>query len=88
MLLMTSILLMLGVTIAAPWLLSQHARRLPYAPACPHCRAVTGQTPAHGVLDRVYALLAATPVRICTRCGWAGRMRWRLATERARGRRT
>lgn len=83
--LMMSILLMLGVTIAAPWVFSHYVGRLPYAPECPHCRAVTGQTPVHGLLDRVYAMLAATPVRTCGRCGWAGRMRWRLAAERARG---
>jgi len=71
-----------GVT---PWVVSHYLGRLPYAPECPHCRAVTRQAPAHGLADRVCAVITATPVRTCARCGWAGRMRWRLAHERARG---
>jgi len=85
MAILTVLVVVLGIVTAVPWTLSHYVHRLPYAPECPCCRAVTAQAPAHGVLDRVCALLAATPVRHCARCGWAGRMRWRLAHERARG---
>ncbi len=84
MLLVSLLVLGLGV-VATPWVVWHYLGRLPYAPECPHCRAVTAQTAMHGVVDRVCAAVAATPVRSCTRCGWAGRMRWRLAHERARG---
>ncbi len=79
-----SFVLML-LAVLAPLGVAHYLARLPYAPECPHCRAVTGQ-PARreGWLDRVAAMAAATPVRTCARCGWAGRMRWRLAAERAR----
>lgn len=76
---------LLAVTMAAlPFLFVQHVHRLPQAPACPQCRTVTAQHAVDSPWDRLYALLAATPVRRCIRCGWAGRMRWRLATQRAR----
>jgi hypothetical protein len=85
--LVTAIVLAVGVAVLVPWTLTHYVHRLPYAPECPHCRTVTAQAPVHGVLDRLCALVAATPVRHCARCGWAGRMRWRLAHERIRGRR-
>lgn len=84
-------MLLLWLTVGAvvvgimPWVVSHYLGRLPYAPECPHCRAVTGQTPAHGLADRAWAIVTATPKRTCARCGWAGRMRWRLAHERAGG---
>ena len=80
------IVLVIGIVAAVPWTLSHYVHRLPYAPECPCCRAVTAQSAAHGWIDRACALLAATPVRHCARCGWAGRMRWRLAHERVGGR--
>jgi hypothetical protein len=86
MLLWTVVLLAAGAMAMAPWMLSHYLARLPWAPECPDCRAVTAQAPVHGALDRVCALLAATPVRHCARCGWAGRMRWRVAPEHVRGR--
>ncbi|HSU17179.1 hypothetical protein [Longimicrobium sp.] len=79
---MTMLVLVVGMVMGIPWLVTHYVHRLPYAPECPHCRAVTGQPPANGLVDRVCAVLAATPVRTCARCGWAGRMRWRLAQER------
>jgi hypothetical protein len=82
--LVMAIVLVVGMVAAVHWTLTQYVLRLPYAPECPHCHAVTGQTAADGVLDRACAVLAATPVRHCARCGWAGRMRWRLAHERVR----
>jgi hypothetical protein len=84
----TMLVLLIGLVAGIPWMLSHYVHRLPYAPECPHCRAVTGQPRAHGFIDRACALLAATPVRTCARCGWAGRMRWRLAQERVRGQST
>lgn len=77
------VLAFLAAAAALPLLAAHHLARLPYAPECPHCRSVTGP-PAHtGVADRLWASVAATPVRTCGRCGWAGRMRWKVAAERA-----
>jgi hypothetical protein len=86
---MLEMVIVLAVLVVAlgSWTLTHYLHRLPYAPECPHCHAVTGQAAAHGVVDRACALLTATPVRHCARCGWAGRMRWRLAHERVRERR-
>ena len=79
---------LLIVVMAAPWVLTRYLGRLPYAPECPHCHTVTtGQRPARGAFERAYEALTASAVRSCTRCGWAGRMRWRLAPERVRDRR-
>ena len=78
-----------ALALFAPWGALHYLSRLPYAPECPRCRAVTGQPPAPaGALDRLFGLLSATPVRDCARCGWAGRMRWRLAAQRAERTRT
>jgi hypothetical protein len=78
--------LVLAVGAAAmPRVLSHYVGRLPFAPECPCCHAVTSQTAVHGLADRLCALIDATPVRTCARCGWAGRMRWRVAREHARG---
>jgi len=79
--------LVLAVAVAVtPRMLSNYVGRLPFAPECPHCHAVTSHTARHRLADRLCALIDATPVRTCARCGWAGRMRWRLAPEHARGR--
>ena len=79
---------LLIVVMAVPWVLTRYLGRLPYAPECPHCHTVTtGQRPARGAFERAYEALTASAVRSCTRCGWAGRMRWRLAPERVRDRR-
>lgn len=61
------------------------AARLPYAPECPDCRAMTAVRPVRHALDRLWALAEATPVRHCARCGWSGRMRWRMALQRVPG---
>lgn len=57
---------------------------LPYAPECPTCRGVTTHRVRLSRMDRLLARSGADN-RHCPRCGWNGRMRWRLATERARG---
>ena len=79
--------LLMVMMAAAPWVLTRYVGRLPVAPECPHCTSVTGQRSAHGSLERAYEALTASAVRSCTRCGWAGRMRWRLAPVRVRDRR-
>jgi hypothetical protein len=81
---MTAVLVLLLLAVAIPWTASHYLARLPYAPECPCCRTVTSAPRRVGWIDRACAVLAATPVRSCARCGWAGRMRWRLAVERAR----
>jgi hypothetical protein len=78
---------LLVAVMAVPWVLARYLGQLPYAPECPHCSTVTGQRPAQGTFERAYEALTASAVRTCTRCGWAGRMRWRLAPERVRDRR-
>jgi hypothetical protein len=83
--LLTMIVVMAGILAVVPLVLGQYVHRLPWAPECPHCHTVT-QAAHAGLFDRLCALVAATPVRHCARCGWAGRMRWRLAHERARNR--
>ncbi len=70
--------------IAAPLFAGRYLAHLPWAPECPACRGITAETGRAGPFDRLCALLAATPVRSCERCGWAGRMRWRVARERVR----
>lgn len=57
---------------------------LPYAPECPTCRGLTCATIRLSRVDRVLAACGGADARQCTRCGWQGRMRWRLATARAR----
>ena len=75
-----------AAALAAPFAMQHYLSRLPYAPECPHCRQVTAQRTAAGRgWDRLYAALAATQVRRCTRCGWQGRMRWRWAVQGAHG---
>ncbi len=82
---MTAVLVLLfALMLVAPWAAQHYLARLPYAPECPRCRSVTSPPASVGALDRLYALLAATSVRRCGRCGWGGRMRWRLAEERVR----
>lgn len=73
------------LTLAASAYALVHVSHLPVAPACPDCRAITGQRRRATLLDRAFAALANAAARECPRCGWAGRMRWRLAVDRARG---
>lgn len=72
------ITLLVGLTLAA-----QHLSALPYAPECPTCRGVTAQSVRLSHVDRMLARRGAD-ARQCPRCGWTGRMRWRLAEERVR----
>jgi hypothetical protein len=72
------------LTMAASYLAVQYVVSLPFAPECPTCKCVTAQPIRPRLVDRVFAVGGAD-VRHCPRCGWTGRMRWRLAAERVRG---
>lgn len=82
---MLLLLLWMGLMslLAALMLAAQHLGALPYAPGCPACRGVTAQSVQPSQMDRVLARGGAD-ARECPRCGWTGRMRWRLAEERVR----
>ena len=83
---LTIVLCIVLAAVAGPVFATYYLVRLPYAPECPHCRAVTSAHLGGGVVDRLCAMAAATPVRSCARCGWAGRMRWKLAPQRVESR--
>ena len=72
--------LLLGLTA---WVTHQLAS-LPYAPECPACRGVTTHRVRVSRMDRLLANLGGADNRHCARCGWNGRMRWRLAEARVR----
>jgi hypothetical protein len=72
----------LAAALFIPLLGHQYVAHLPYAPECPRCRSVTAQLPPASAADRVLAALAGAFARTCSRCGWAGRMRWRLSPRR------
>lgn len=75
-----SVAFMAGVSVYAV----HHLAHLPYAPECPTCRAMTAHPVRTSRMDRVLARCGGADPRRCPRCGWTGRMRWRLAAERAR----
>jgi hypothetical protein len=81
----TILVLAVALAVAATIVAAHYLTRLPYAPECPQCRAVTADALAGSALDRLWVAMATTPLRRCTRCGWQGRMRWRWATQRAHG---
>ena len=70
------------VLLGASWLAANYLWSLPYAPECPTCKCVTGQPPRTSRVDRLLSRGAPVSARHCPRCGWTGRMRWRLAEER------
>jgi hypothetical protein len=74
--------MMMAVLLGASYLAAQYLWSLPYAPECPACKCVTGQTTRTSRVDRLLARRASVSARHCPRCGWSGRMRWRLAAER------
>lgn len=75
-----------AVSFAAPLLVLAYIQRLPVAPACPSCRAVTREIDRSWLPLWVVQLLSTTYLGECTRCGWRGRMRWRWATRSVRRR--
>ncbi len=70
-----------ALALAAPFLVSAYVQRLPVAPGCPSCRAVTRTVERRCSTIRVPSLFAATYIGECARCGWRGRLRWRWATR-------
>jgi hypothetical protein len=72
----------LAISLIASYVALRYVAALPEAPVCPTCRAVTGQPGRTTGLDRALARLGGA-ARECPRCGWAGRMRWRLAPQGA-----
>lgn len=72
-----------ALALAAPFLVAAYVQRLPVAPACPSCRAVTRAVERECLVAPVRSLLPSTFVGECGRCGWRGRMRWRWATRTA-----
>ncbi|HEU0013422.1 MAG TPA: hypothetical protein VFQ45_07045 [Longimicrobium sp.] len=70
--------------VAASLFAAQYLAALPYAPDCPACHTVTQQTLRATALDRALARMGGAASRQCPRCGWAGRMRWRVAAQRVR----
>ena len=81
MLLITMWILAAAMAVATAYA-AHHLARLPYAPDCPACRSVTAQSVRTSRVDRALARYSGADARRCPRCGWTGRMRWRLAVER------
>lgn len=73
---------LLAFLVLPSLLLQVYFQRLPTAPQCPSCRAVTRQVREWLLLWWVPSL-TATSRGECTRCGWHGRMRWKWATRSA-----
>jgi hypothetical protein len=76
--------LMVALLIATPLLVDRFLRALPIAPACPTCRSVVSEVGLHFTLEAVIPAMSRTFVGECARCGWRGRMRWRLAPNAQR----
>lgn len=72
-----------ALALAAPFLLGVYVQRLPIAPSCPSCRAVTREAELRCLGASLRSFLPATYVGECGRCGWRGRLRWRWATRTA-----
>ena len=77
-----SVVLAAMLLTGATYLAGHYLMSLPWAPDCPACKCVTSQTSRTSRADRLLAQLGGADARHCPRCGWAGRMRWRLAAER------
>jgi len=82
--LMVIVMVALAVLIL-PASFDQYVRRLPDAPRCPGCRALTRGSGGPGLVAALLPVLATTMIRECSVCGWRGRMRLRFAIEGARG---
>jgi hypothetical protein len=79
-------LALLLVMLAAPVLIDRYVRHLPVAPACPTCACVARQAQVGPRLMAWIPAFGRTFLAECGRCGWRGRMRWKLATDSARHR--
>jgi len=76
---------LVALVLAVPVLVHHYLERLPFAPYCPVCHALTSPASVRLVPARLIPALTHTVVRYCTSCGWRGRMRWRWAPGPARG---
>lgn len=76
----------IAALVAGSLYVAHQLAALPYAPECPACRGVTSQPLRLSRMDRVFAACGGADARHCPRCGWNGRMRWRLAAARVRRR--
>lgn len=72
------------LVLVAPFVLERFVRSLPVAPFCPGCRAATCVLGSGDGFWRRLPILAMVTLSECTRCGWRGAMRWRLARRAAR----
>jgi hypothetical protein len=72
-------------SLVVPLLLYAYHARLPWAPSCPCCRAVTREVGSGWSALALVPSFASTSVSECGSCGWRGRMRWRWARERTEG---
>lgn len=81
---MDLLLFLLALASALLWLAYVGVARLPSAPQCPDCRAMTSECETRAFVTR--AIPHSTPVtlRSCSRCEWKGYMQWRSASARAR----
>jgi len=80
-------IVLLGLlAVALPLLVGRYLWRLPEAPACPECRAVTLAAASRAGWVPLSRVVPVT-VRECSRCGWRGRMRWRWARSEVLSRR-
>jgi len=76
--------LVVAAALAASLFATRYLAALPWAPDCPACSTVTLQTVRATALDHALARLGGAASRCCPQCGWAGRMRWRVAAQRVR----
>ncbi|CAN5725233.1 hypothetical protein BH23GEM8_BH23GEM8_23250 [soil metagenome] len=72
--------------LASPFLVHQYVARLPWAPTCPSCRAVTREVLSRWSAIAFVPSFASTSLSECGVCGWRGRMKWKWARERFRSR--
>jgi len=75
---------LIAAAVAVTVYAMHHLAHLPYAPDCPACRGVTSQPARTSRLDRFLSRCGGAAPRRCSRCGWTGRMRWRLAAQHSR----
>jgi hypothetical protein len=72
--------------LASPILVQHYVARLPWAPTCPSCRAVTREVLSRWSAIELVPSFASTSVSECGVCGWRGRMKWKWARESVRSR--
>jgi len=83
---MMMLILLFGAAgvLLLPAFFERYVRRLPDAPNCPGCRALTRASSGAGIAGLLLPMFSTTVIRECGVCGWRGRMRLRFAAEGAR----